>query len=138
MDTKHGSVTAALLKLYPTITADVLDRMAKELIGILDRGLAEGWQMDTVHLFARKHTPLGLSLKEYRERAGFQQKDVAKRADWSVSKVLRIETGQVAPTVADVRYLLNLYGVNDPAEKTRLENLAREGNRQGGRRGPRI
>lgn len=50
--------------------------------------------------------------------------------DWSLSKVIRIETGGVGISTSDLRQLLQLYQVTDPAEVTELVELARIGRRR--------
>ncbi|NLT54663.1 MAG: helix-turn-helix domain-containing protein [Actinomycetales bacterium] len=59
-------------------------------------------------------------LRRARETAGFTQRDVARAMDWSLSKLIRIETGAVSITTNDLRALLGHYGINDPI---RVENL---------------
>jgi len=137
MTTDHTPVTKTLHKLYPRLSLDDLDRLAREITTILDRGVTQGWDMSTIQLSPRKSTPLGLVLKKYREAARLLQADVAREADWSVSKVIRIESGQSGITPTDLRFLLDLYGVTDWVERSRLEQLARDDNRKTGRRGPR-
>jgi transcriptional regulator with XRE-family HTH domain len=68
---------------------------------------------------------LRVELKRLRLEAGLTQKYVADTLDWSPSKVIRIETGQVAIGVSDLRALTSLYGMEDRAHLTELEQLAR-------------
>ena len=49
-------------------------------------------------------------LREARTRAKLTQKQVAERLEWSPSKVIRIESGQVAISMVDLRALLAEYG----------------------------
>jgi hypothetical protein len=53
------------------------------------------------------------------------QERVASEMDWSLSKVIRIETGAVIVSVNDVRGLLRLYGVADTGRSAQLIELAR-------------
>jgi hypothetical protein len=55
---------------------------------------------------------------------------VAEQLLCSPSKVSRMETGQRAATLRDVRDLCRIYGVTDQAETARLMDLAREGRQQ--------
>lgn len=66
-------------------------------------------------------------LRRAREAADLTQDKVAEAMDWSLSKVIRIETGGVGISTSDLRQLLQLYQVNDPAEVTALVELARIG-----------
>lgn len=54
-------------------------------------------------------------LRKAREQAKLTQAQVAEEMDWSVSKVIRIETGAVGLSITDLRALLQLYGVEDRA-----------------------
>src|SRR5690349_15515657 len=52
-------------------------------------------------------------LRRARRQTDLKQTDVAKRLRWSLSKVQRVETGEVAVSETDIRALLALYGVTD-------------------------
>ncbi|AGZ38693.1 helix-turn-helix domain-containing protein [Actinoplanes friuliensis] len=54
-------------------------------------------------------------LREARERAGLTQLEVAEEMEWSLSKVIRIENGDVAIAPNDLRPLLAYLGVKDRA-----------------------
>jgi hypothetical protein len=58
------------------------------------------------------------------------QGDVAKRLGWSLSKMQRIEGGEVGVSPTDLRALLQAYGVDDPDEVGRLLEDARVSRRQ--------
>lgn len=62
---------------------------------------------------------LGTELRELREEAGLTIEQLAARLEMSVSKVSRIETGQVGATPRDVRDMATIYGV----QGQRLDNL---------------
>jgi transcriptional regulator with XRE-family HTH domain len=62
-------------------------------------------------------------LREARRAAGLIQGEVARRLGWSLSKVQRIESGEVAVSVTDLRALLGVYGVDDEAM---IEQLTRD------------
>lgn len=63
---------------------------------------------------------LRVELRKARDAAGFRQADVAAAMDWSPSKIIRIESGQVSISTNDLKALLGHYNVKDPA---RLDNL---------------
>ena len=48
-------------------------------------------------------------LRRLRNAVGMTQRQVADALDWSQSKMLRIESGSVGISVADLQMLLNLY-----------------------------
>jgi transcriptional regulator with XRE-family HTH domain len=69
-------------------------------------------------------------LRTLREAASLGQKDVATLMDWSLSKLLRIETGAVRINTNELRVLLSHYGVTDEAKIEVLVELARAGREQ--------
>jgi transcriptional regulator with XRE-family HTH domain len=58
------------------------------------------------------------------------QREVAEALDWSPSKVLRIEGGQVAVSTTDLKALLELYKVGDKDLVDRLTSIARQSKKQ--------
>ena len=62
---------------------------------------------------------LGIELRQLRDEAGLTLEELAARLEMSVSKVSRIETGQVGATARDVRDMATVYGV----QGQRLNNL---------------
>jgi len=58
-------------------------------------------------------------LRKAREAAGKTQREVAATMDWSVSKLIRIETGDVRVSTNDLRVLLGYYG----AENDYIESM---------------
>ena len=64
-------------------------------------------------------------LKRLRTTHDLTQRNVAERLDWSQSKVIRIENGQVAVGVTDLQALLRLYGVDDQDTVDSMVEMAR-------------
>jgi transcriptional regulator with XRE-family HTH domain len=62
---------------------------------------------------ARRH--LRLALREARETANLTQLEVAEQMEWSLSKVIRIENGDVRISPNDLRPLLTLLNIKDRA-----------------------
>lgn len=58
------------------------------------------------------------------------QKEVATRFDWNSAKVIRIEAGRVGVSTTDLRALLDLYGIQDPAQVDTLMGMARQSRKQ--------
>nr|BFD92467.1 helix-turn-helix transcriptional regulator [Kitasatospora sp. Xyl93] len=58
-------------------------------------------------------TELGPALRELRQASGKEAKAVARSAVMSPSKLSKIETGKVPPTVVDVERILTAIGVSD-------------------------
>jgi transcriptional regulator with XRE-family HTH domain len=58
-------------------------------------------------------------LRKAREAANTSQRDVAAAMDWSASKLIRIESGQVNISTNDLRALLSHYGI----ESDRIDTL---------------
>jgi transcriptional regulator with XRE-family HTH domain len=65
-----------------------------------------------------------------RESGNLTGDDVAERLGWSASKISRLENARQAPRFADVRRLLDLYGV-DGTYREQLLQLARDAVRRG-------
>jgi transcriptional regulator with XRE-family HTH domain len=66
-------------------------------------------------------------LRAERDRANLTQEQVANEMDWSLSKVIRIEKGDVGISTNDLRALLSLYEVTDKERVATLVGLARTG-----------
>jgi transcriptional regulator with XRE-family HTH domain len=66
-----------------------------------------------------------LALRAAREAKGYTQGQVADAMDWSLSKLMRIEKGDVNIASADLRVLLEHLDVTDPATIKQLVNDAR-------------
>ena len=73
---------------------------------------------------------LRVELRRLRGEANLTQRDVASALDWSPSKVIRIESGQVGLGVTDLRALAALYGVPEGEAMEELVVLARGSKRQ--------
>ncbi|WP_165958915.1 helix-turn-helix transcriptional regulator [Actinomadura sp. KC345] len=71
---------------------------------------------------------LRVELRKARDEAALTQEQVAENLDWSLSKVIRIESGSVGVSTTDLKALLSLYGVSTEriAELVELARLARE------------
>jgi transcriptional regulator with XRE-family HTH domain len=74
---------------------------------------------------------LRLVLRREREARGLTQGEVAKALEWSLSKVNRIETGEVSISTTDLQALLNLLGVSDEARRAQLAADGRIARRRG-------
>lgn len=66
-----------------------------------------------------------LAIRKYREATGRTQGQVADELSWSISKVNRIENGDVTISKTDLSALLRLLAVEDADEVTRLLDDAR-------------
>ncbi|GAA1830128.1 helix-turn-helix transcriptional regulator [Luedemannella flava] len=64
-------------------------------------------------------------LRAAREAVGFTQEQVAEELAWSTSKVIRIEAGIVGLSITDLRALLEMYEITNPARIRKLEEFAR-------------
>lgn len=71
-----------------------------------------------------------LALRGYRQAVDLNQTEVARTLGWSLSKVQRIEGGEVGVSVTDLRALLQVYGVEDAVEVQRLVEDAQVSRRQ--------
>jgi transcriptional regulator with XRE-family HTH domain len=68
---------------------------------------------------------LTVELKRLRTARELTQRHVAEQLDCSASKVIRIEKGQVAVGVTDLKALLRLYGVDDQDRIASMVEMAR-------------
>ena len=68
---------------------------------------------------------LRIALRSARERAHLTQEQAADMLEWSLSKLIRIEAGTVGISSTDLRATLQLYNITNPAEVSRLLDLAR-------------
>jgi transcriptional regulator with XRE-family HTH domain len=69
-------------------------------------------------------------LRRQRETVGLTQREAADALDWSLSKLIRIETGMQGISVTDLKAVLALYGVTDNAMEASLIAAARGSRRQ--------
>jgi transcriptional regulator with XRE-family HTH domain len=69
---------------------------------------------------------LKVELRQLREANSLTQLTVATRMEWSLSKVIRIETGEVTISPNDLAPLLRLYEVQDEKRREYLIDLARQ------------
>jgi hypothetical protein len=74
---------------------------------------------------------LAAELRRLRNDAQMSITGVAKQLGWQGSKLSRIENRQIGISTADVRKLLDLYGVNDPEQVRRLVDIARRAKERG-------
>ncbi|MEU8082555.1 DUF5753 domain-containing protein [Micromonospora sp. NPDC049101] len=68
---------------------------------------------------------LRVELRRLRESRELTLDDVRKKMEWSVSKLIRIESGVVSISLSDLKLLLHLYGVRDPQKVAGLLEVAR-------------
>lgn len=68
---------------------------------------------------------LKVELRRLRNAANYTQREVAVAMEWSPSKMIRIESGNVGVRAGDLRALLAYYEVVDPARIEELQGLAR-------------
>jgi transcriptional regulator with XRE-family HTH domain len=68
---------------------------------------------------------LRAELRRLRLAKGLSVEDVTNEVEWSTSKLVRIEGGQVGISVSDLNALLAVYDVDDAAQQEELRALAR-------------
>src|SRR5438105_2689165 len=79
--------------------------------------------MSTGDLPAVARRRVRLAVREARERKGLTQADVAEAMEWSASKIMRIESGEVTVSPNDLRPLLAYLDVTD---STRVDELIQD------------
>jgi transcriptional regulator with XRE-family HTH domain len=73
---------------------------------------------------------LRADLQEVRLRLGLTQREVAVDLGWSLSKLLRVENGQVGVSRTDLKALLQRYDVTDPQTVEHYVRMAEQGRKQ--------
>jgi hypothetical protein len=102
----------AIAALYPELTPEQVQNVAAKTDWHARKALKEApWICAT--------------LKRARLDASLVQAAVATELDWSLSKVVRIETGAVGVSHVDLMTLIGLYRITDPETVTRLVEEAR-------------
>jgi transcriptional regulator with XRE-family HTH domain len=81
---------------------------------------------------------LRFALRNAREARQLTQAEVADSLEWSVSKVNRIENGEVTISPTDLRALLALLGITERASVEEFTNYARIARRRGWWDGPEL
>lgn len=74
---------------------------------------------------------LGLLLRRFRNDAELTGLEVAGQLERHESWMSRLEAGRTGLRVADLRTLLDIYRVTDPAVRAEMEDLARQGRKRG-------
>lgn len=74
---------------------------------------------------------LGAELRALRENNGYKLEEVADRLGIAPSTLSRIETGKAPTKTAYLTAMFSFYGVDDPAARKVLLEMAREGHRKG-------
>jgi transcriptional regulator with XRE-family HTH domain len=98
------------------------------IVSTLKDLMAEAAESPTV---ARRR--VRLALREAREAIGYTQLEVAEEMEWSLSKVIRIENGDVSIAPNDLKPLLTYLGIRDKERVTELveaSKIARTRQRQ--------
>jgi len=76
-----------------------------------------------------------LVLREAREANGYTQSQVAEAMEWSLSKVMRIESGEVSISINDLKPLLAHLGITDRSRVEELTQATRVAKAPRGRQG---
>lgn len=87
--------------------------------------------MSTTDSPAAARRRLRFALRAARDAAQLTQADVAERLEWSVSKVNRIENGEVTISATDLRAFVALLGVTDQQTVEQLTTWARTARSRG-------
>ena len=74
---------------------------------------------------------LGAELRRLRESNSLKLEEVAEQLGLAPSTLSRIETGKAPTKTAYLTSMLGMYGVDDPAVRKVLVDMAREGHRKG-------
>jgi hypothetical protein len=95
-------------------------------------GEDEDEMADARHSPTVRRRRLARELRRLREAAELTADEVTKRLEWAAGKVNKLERAlTVRPMVADVRLLLDTYGLTDEAKREALFTLTREARQRG-------
>ncbi|HEX5495576.1 MAG TPA: helix-turn-helix transcriptional regulator [Mycobacteriales bacterium] len=78
-----------------------------------------------------KRRRLGLLLQRFRGGTGMTTRDAGSAAERSEAWISRVEQGKTGVDIANLRVLLDLYGIADAAVRAEMEDLARGGRQRG-------
>jgi len=98
--------------------------MAVSDIEMIDIGGWRGTVPEEVSSTIARRT-VRLALRDARDAVGYTQADVAEEMEWSLSKVIRIESGEVSIAPNDLRPLLTFLQVRDRAKINELVELTK-------------
>jgi transcriptional regulator with XRE-family HTH domain len=85
----------------------------------------------TQHAPAISRVKLGTELRQLREARRLRLADVATKLGVAASTLSRIETGRAPIRACYLNTMADLYQIDDPDQRRRLTDLAREGHRDG-------
>jgi hypothetical protein len=122
-----AELSEVLHQHYPNLTARQLETLSATLQVAMTRvadELSNTIFIPKVTITAHIDTPLGDTLTSLRTNAKLTQKEAAQRLDWSVSKVIRVETNLVSISGTDLRALLQLYEVSNSSVIQKLVDEA--------------
>lgn len=74
---------------------------------------------------------LGTDLRRLRQARSLRLQDVATRLEVAPSTLSRIETGKAPTRTSYLMVMLDMYGVDNPAERALMAQMARQGQRKG-------
>lgn len=117
-------IAQAIQAEYPALSPADCEALSKELSKVIRRGMAGGWDLSSLQLNARggkQNRPL----YRLRVRAGLTPAQVAQACCWSISKLNRLEAGEVSASPTDLRFLIGLYQVKDPNDIAEVMKQAR-------------
>lgn len=122
----EAALRSAIKAAAPCMSSAGHARLASQLLGILERCVAEGWDPEnaTLHIRGARRNSLGATLKNLRESAGLTQEDVTHRFGWHAAKLSRIESGTVKIARYTLETLLRHYGAYTPNRFAELWKLA--------------
>jgi transcriptional regulator with XRE-family HTH domain len=70
---------------------------------------------------------LGTELRRHREALNLRQREAAEELEWSLSKLIRIETGAHGVSVSDLKSMIDVYRISDQRQVAILMAAARAG-----------
>lgn len=112
----HSKLVAELMSAVPDLDESDAIAIVDSLVKAGQKLVAEGRKFNSLTLSGPKVKLIEISsaLRAARESTGMTQDEVARKAEWSLSKVQRTEAGTSRPSKPDLDFLISLYGIKPP------------------------
>jgi hypothetical protein len=111
------TIIAALEKRNPRLDRGSARVLAMEVLRLADEAEAYGEDLTQARLRVvggiKPTGALGALLRDIRDQAGLSQAEAAELFGCSLSKISRVELGEVSVSVSDVRSFIQIYRITD-------------------------
>ena len=137
MSTDPSHLYQALKRTFPSMPDQFAQRLAVQIVRLYEKFTTANGPLNrdfrlAIHI--DHSTELSTKLRTLRSAVKLEQQRIVSDTGWSLSKVVRIENGEVGVTKTDLRAYLDAIGVTDKQLRQHMEELAeRDRSRRRGR-----